>query len=328
LFVPPGWQEELPDDGYTVRHLKTNRFLVCVRAPDPQPERGLDFLRTLRFYPLAEAADPKANDFQDVSTRQLIADPVDIDGTFEVWNALKRALDADVLSSSYYVQYGLLADIGLRKDRAFRPAAERVEILTEAAVRANEQLVVTAFANADTERLVWPERQWEWVVFSEGDDGYYERDFLHLSVRERWFYQATLETSKMFMHKEGAGSIYWLATRDGDGTTLNGDHTYTLTVPMPAPAAQFWSVTLYDLDSRSEIKTDQFKPVLTSLRDNLTPDPNGNVVLHFGPDQPTDPMAPWLQTQRGRQWFAYFRIYGPTQPAFDGTWQPSDFNRA
>ena len=184
---------------------------------------------------------------------------------------------------------------------------------------------MAAFADSAPERLVWPDRRWEWVVYSEGDFGYYERDFLNLSVRERWFYQATLETDKMFMHKEGAGSIYWLASTDADGSALDGGRAYTLAVPAPVPAAQFWSVTLYDLDTRSEINTPQFKPVLTSLRDNLTPDADGTITLHFGPDRPEHDV-PWLQTNPGSQWFAYFRLYGPGAPAFDGTWKPSDIH--
>jgi hypothetical protein len=327
LLVPPDYGGEVPDDGYLVRQLKTNLSLVCVRAPDPEPARGLAFLRNLRMYPLAEAGDPAPNDFQDVSDRKLVANPCVVDGTFEVWQVIKRALDRDVLSSSYYVQYGMLADLGLRKDRPFNPDQEMTGILTEAAVRANEQLAVAAFASTAPDRLVWPDRRWEWVVYSEGDDGYYERDFLRLSVRERWFYQATLETSKMFMHKEGAGSIYWLASVDADGDALDGGRSYHVTIPAPVPAAQFWSVTLYDLDTRSEINTPQFKPVLTSLRDNLTPDQDGNITLYFGPEQP-DGTVPWLQTNPGAQWFAYFRIYGPGPAAFDGTWKPSDFHRA
>ena len=139
---------------------------------------------------------------------------------------------------------------------------------------------------------------------------------------------ATLETSKMFMQHEGAGSIYWLASTDAAGDPLDGGHRYTLSVPAPVPAAQFWSVTLYDLDTRSEINTEQFKPVLTSLRDHLEPGPDGDIALHFGPEQPDDPDVPWLQTNPGAQWFAYFRIYGPGKAAFDGTWKPSDFQPA
>lgn len=327
LFVPPGYDGPLPESGYIVKHPPTNRFLICARAPFPDPEKGKALLRTLKVYPWADAENPAPNVFVDMSDRKAVANPCVVDGTIDYWHALKRALDMDVPSPALYNQYGMLADLGLRADRPFAPDAELVSILSEAAEKANEQLVVAAFADDAPERLVWPDRNWEWVVYSEGDFGYYEKNFLNLSVRERWFYQATLETDKMFMHKEGAGSLYWLAAVDADGAALDGATSYTLTVPAPVPAAQFWSVTLYDLDTRSEINTPQFKPVLTSLRDDLAPDGSGGITLHFGPDRPRDEV-PWLQTTPGSQWFAYFRIYGPGAPAFDGTWKPSDFQKA
>jgi hypothetical protein len=31
---------------------------------------------------------------------------------------------------------------------------------------------------------------------------------------------------------------------------------------------------------------------------------------------------------KGKGWFVYFRIYGPEQPAFDGSWKPGDFEVA
>jgi hypothetical protein len=326
LFVPPGYDQPLPSRGYLIKHVPTNRFLVCARAPFPDPEQGKSLLRTLKIYPLSEASAPPANSFTDMSNRKAVANPCVVDGTFDYWNVVKRALDMDIPSKNLYNAYGMLADLGLRTDRPFQPDEDLTTILTEAAQRADEQLVVTAFANQSPERLVWTDRRWEWVAYSKGNFGYYERDFLHLTVRERWFYQATLETDKMFMHQEGAGSIYWLANRDSDGTPLDGGTNYTLRIPAPVPAGQFWSVTLYDLDTRSEINTRQFKPVLTSLRDNLSPGPDGQIALHFGPGQPEAPTA-WLQTNPGRQWFAYFRIYGPTAAAFNGDWKPSDFQR-
>ena len=33
----------------------------------------------------------------------------------------------------------------------------------------------------------------------------------------------------------------------------------------------------------------------------------------------------WIQTVPGKAWFAYFRIYGPQGPAFNGSWKPGDF---
>ena len=35
--------------------------------------------------------------------------------------------------------------------------------------------------------------------------------------------------------------------------------------------------------------------------------------------------GPNYKTTPGQGWFAYFHIYGPGQPAFDGTWRPGDF---
>jgi hypothetical protein len=32
----------------------------------------------------------------------------------------------------------------------------------------------------------------------------------------------------------------------------------------------------------------------------------------------------WIKTVPGRGWFAYIRIYGPEQAAFDGSWKPDD----
>lgn len=61
----------------------------------------------------------------------------------------------------------------------------------------------------------------------------------------------------MFRRSAGAGSLYWLGTRDGNGDYLDGAKTYRLRVPQPAPAKLFWSVTVYDTQTRSEIQTDQ-----------------------------------------------------------------------
>jgi hypothetical protein len=36
-------------------------------------------------------------------------------------------------------------------------------------------------------------------------------------------------------------------------------------VPMPVPAKLFWSITVYDIDTRSQIQTEQGKAALRSL---------------------------------------------------------------
>ena len=50
-----------------------------------------------------------------------------------------------------------------------------------------------------------------------------------------------------------------------------------------------------------------------------------SVDLYFGPKAPQGHEGRWIQTNPGKGWFTYFRIYGPEQAAFDGTWKPGDF---
>jgi len=69
----------------------------------------------------------------------------------------------------------------------------------------------------------------------------------------------------MFRRKAGGGSVYWFAARDKTGAFLDGNKLYRLTMPQPVPAKLFWSVTVYDPDTRSEIQTDQGKVALRSL---------------------------------------------------------------
>ena len=46
---------------------------------------------------------------------------------------------------------------------------------------------------------------------------------------------------------------------------LDGGKTYKLSVPQPGPQKLFWSVTVYDSVTRSQIQTDQDKAALRSL---------------------------------------------------------------
>ena len=92
----------------------------------------------------------------------------------------------------------------------------------------------------------------------------------------------------------------------------------------PFRAKLFWSVTVYDIDTRSQIQTEQNKAALRSLFE--LKDLSGETVdLLFGPTAPHGEEGRWIQTIRGKGWFVYFRIYGPQAPAFDGTWKPGDF---
>ena len=73
------------------------------------------------------------------------------------------------------------------------------------------------------------------------------------------------------------------------------------------------------------MNTDKRKAALRSLfelKDKISTSP---IALYFGPTAPAGHEGEWIKTIPGKGWFVYFRIYGPEQPAFDGSWKPGDF---
>jgi hypothetical protein len=198
-------------------------------------------------------------------------------------------------------------------------------ILERAAVMGSAHLRVESFADRRPDRVVWPDRRWEWAAlrFENGDVD--RPGSVDTGARDKWFFQAIGASPAMFRRDTHAGSLYWLGQRDADGSYLNGSSTYKLTVPLPVPGKLFWSVTAYDTRIRSQIQASQGKAILSSLFDIRETQGADSVDLYFGPTPPEGHQDRWIQTQPGHGWFAYFRIYGPEQAAFDGTWRPGDF---
>jgi hypothetical protein len=115
---------------------------------------------------------------------------------------------------------------------------------------------------------------------------------------------------------------------DSDGEYLDGAITYSLTLPADIPAAAFWSVTVYDNQSRSMLRTAQRYPRAGS---QAYPTPaaeasqDGTTTLWFAPGQPEGVThGNWVQTIPGRGWFIMLRLYSPTPPFFDKSWKPGD----
>jgi len=202
-------------------------------------------------------------------------------------------------------------------------------ILEQAAKAGLAQMKVQSFADRRPDRVAWPDRKWEWASLRP-ENGFFDMPtYTGLDAREKWFYQATFE-SPGIRRKAGGGSLYWFGARDSAGNFLDGGKTYKLTVPHPVSASLCWSVTVYDPDTRSEIDSGQGKAALRSLFE-IKPEitrlgtNTGTIDLFFGPAAPAGKEGRWIKTLPGKGWFTYFRIYGPQQAAFDGSWKPGDF---
>jgi hypothetical protein len=111
---------------------------------------------------------------------------------------------------------------------------------------------------------------------------------------------------------------------DRDGQWLDGGRSYRLRVPPAPPIRLFWSVTLYDVDTRALILNEQ-KIVDRSSRMDLRKNADDSVDIYCGPKVPAGFEKNWIPTVPGKNWFAYFRFYQPTESYFDRSWPLPDF---
>lgn len=329
VVVPPEWDgdADVPDDAQ-VREAGSDKVMLALRAlpAEHDIDRALDALRAVKVHRLGANGDSTL-DFVDITERASDCSCLRWEDKLDYWKVLHGIIDAEPLVDDFLPMYGFLADLGIEKGKPFAPDQRIAGILAAAAKDGRDQMLVTAFASERPDRIAWPDRQWEWASLVSDNADFETPAGLDLDARDRWFAQAIVASPAMFRRTEGAGSLYWLGLRDATGTYLDGTNTYKLTVPQPVPAKLFWSLTVYDAHTRSQVQTDQDKAALRSLFELADAPTTDNLDLYVGPEAPAGQDDRWIKTTPGRGWFAYFRIYGPQQAAFDGTWKPDDFVR-
>jgi hypothetical protein len=125
----------------------------------------------------------------------------------------------------------------------------------------------------------------------------------------------------------GKGSQYALAYVDAHGEPFDGSKSYRLHLPPHIPVVDFWSVTLYDTQTRSMLQTDQPVPIVSSQTPRLAVNADTSVDIYFGPEPPAGKEHNWVQTISGKGWWIGLRLYGPLEPWFDQTWRPGEIER-
>ena len=338
LLLPPGYAGPTPGDCFVCRPV-TNTVFVFLRAfyedpADLAPAAAL--LEQARIEPLAGPARPMR--FPDASGLAVDMLPLR-DGA--VFDRLKELLDSEVPGLADHEWLGLLAAIGLVRGRPFAPDARTRRVLDAAARTAYAMSRAVGFEESVGGRSlrVYPDRRWlnpmgngaspgqpdlsGLVPTAEGDSA---GAYLDLDLRI-WYFTNYYSVSPGMVSKiPGRGARYLVAFADDQGEALAGEASYRLVLPASIPAANFWSVTLYEAASGSGLDNGQPFPSLGS-RDKPAQRDDGATELFFGPTAPPDQAGNWIATVPGQGFFVVLRLYGPTAPALDGSWKPGDLER-
>ncbi len=329
LILPPGYDGEVPDGYFTatstsyVNWIALRGFLV-----DGRPDAASQMFRNgIKIYPLARRNDPPAMEFLNASGQTFNTIHAN---NAEFYEEVHTVIDREPVDMIDAETRGLLASIGIRKGQPFQPDERLQATLVDAAAVANATARAVFFQTPVADNFLYEGSYWKRGFFGgnyqfllDGGGGN-ERN---LDARTAFFYMATVNTPAMAMKMVGRGSQYACGDRDSAGNYLDGANTYRLNIPADAPAKDFWSIVVYDPQTRSELQTGQRFPSKNNTRDDFSTNPDGSVDLYFGPAPPDGYQANWIQTVPGKGWFTILRLYGPLDPWFDQTWRPGEIER-
>ena len=142
-----------------------------------------------------------------------------------------------------------------------------------------------------------------------------------------YYFFATGVTPAMEAKMVGQGSQYPWTSLDADGKPFDGGQTYKLTLPKDVPVKDFWSVIVYDVQTRSMLQTNQAAPSVSSQNKDVLVNADGSVDVWFGPKAPEGMESNWVETIPGKGWFMILRLYGPLEPWFDKSWRPGEITQ-
>ncbi|KRC62544.1 hypothetical protein ASE14_01545 [Agromyces sp. Root81] len=314
LFLPPGYDGEVPD-GYFVYRTPTYTNFVVLRALG-----GVPAMKQTRIYPLAEAANPEANEFIDLAETPFNTVHANDFSFYEEVAVLVQEEPVEALDAE---RAGQLAAIGIANGQPFEPDARLRGILEQAALIAAGLARSVTYEPRDPEAVLYG--SWR-NAFVGGDYEFLRNGARLLDARTQFHYLATVITPAMAHAQVGAGSAYAYTVHDAEGQLLDGARNYRLRVDANPPAKNFWAVDLYDTQTRSLLVIPSTPyPALASNDGKLQANDDGSFDLYFGPTAPAGKESNWVETLPGKSWFPLIRLYGPLEPWFDQTWRLNEF---
>jgi hypothetical protein len=321
LILPPGYQGEIPE-GYFVVKSPTFSLWAPWRSfvVDGDPKPGVDLVKQhTKVYRLSETANPPAMTFVNVSGKAFCT-VAPADYTF--WQLLDKVVQEEPSESLDPIRLGFFASIGIVKGKPFAPDARMKKILTEAAAVGDATARAIAFNMRQKEGYYYADSSWQ-LPFIGGYKFQTQPDVLNLDAYIFYYFMATGVTPAMEAKMVGQGSQYAWTGKDAKGAPLDGGKNYRLHLPPNIPVQNFWSVIVYDNQTRSMVQTDQQFPSISSQNKGLVVNADGSVDIYFGPKAPAQ-KANWIQTVPAKGWNTILRLYSPLEPWFDKTWRPGE----
>jgi hypothetical protein len=321
LIVPPGYKEPIPD-GYFLLRSSTYRILYGLRSIQLEGATQADayaYSKTLKMYPLSEAAAPKATRFVEGGSTPLLTLPrYDIGALQDI----QDIIDVEPVQPRDKVMMGLLATIGIERGKPFKPPEKLKAAMEKGVIDAYyymQKLDTKLFAS----NLYWPDRHWSFVMVPDAKRGFefVTDDAIQVDKRAAAWFFFTFYPKEL---SDRAGTVYLAPIADSAGKPLEAGKTYKLRVPKDIPAKQFWSLTVYNRANWAFIPNKLDRAGLGSFNKNkMKVNDDGSVDLYFGPKAPDDLESNWIPTM-DKEPYVWLRLYGPEEAFWKKTFKMPD----
>jgi hypothetical protein len=323
LLLPPGYDGEIPD-GYFIVRPKSYRVWIFMRASIANGvEAAAKLVKdNLKIYPLSQKMDPPQMEFINGSKQHFNTIHAN---NFHFYEEIHDLIQEESMEMLDAETRGLLAAIGIVKGQPFNPNARMKKLLTEAMAIGNATARAIVWYPRMEGAMIYPDTQSAWMMGFVGKDVFFEKDGArNLDARVMFHYPYTAVTPAMAVTRPGLGSDYGIAYLDSKKQILDGSKTYKLHLPPNVPVNNFWAVTVYDPQTRSQLQTSQPFPTVGSQSEGFQKNNDGSFDIYFAPKPPAGKENNWLQTVPGKSWFVALRMYGPLEPWIDQSWRPGE----
>ncbi len=323
VFVGPGQEAPQSKDAMVLRS-PTFTVGFFYRAVDPDPAKADALKKGVRVYAWSQRENPPATRYLTPDPNKVTQMPTMPRG-LQYWERLAAVIQHEPVEDRDRFFMAMLRPLGIEKGKPFRPDERQKKILIEAAFVGEAMAKANDFDKRFEGALYRPDAHWQYVITLDPQQDL--ADYSQLDEHAAWFYEAVFLAKAMISSTPGVGQAYLGAYRDKEGHAFDSGQSYRLHVRPNPPAKQFWSITLYDADTRALIQNEEQIADRSSRQPELVKDIDGSADLYFGPIAPKGLEKNWIPTMPGKAWFAWFRLYAPLEAYFDKSWALPDIEK-
>lgn len=330
VIVGPNTPAEMipePEDGYLVHHVKTDQMYYLMRMLGT-PEEVDKLSKQVRIYNYGQKPDIKIitgeNKFVAVYQPRGLA----------YWELLHQAINREVVQERDRLFMYWLKTLGIEKGKPFNPTERQKKILEDGS-KVGELMAKTSVFSERLEGVL-RQNNWRMILGGKWGDGikYSQRTKYYdlFDPRARYCYEAITTSPAMTVPMPGKAQAYIGKFEDEDGNRLHGGENYVIRINGPVPAELFWSVVIYDTDTRCIIDNRSGiqggKATMGSKTPGLRVNDDGSYYMLLGPGDPPEGWeANYVQTITGRGWFPYMRSYGAKEEFFNDVYKFPTVNK-